>query len=219
MKKKVIGITIITFGYLIFSVIASIITKDSLHLFFGWNMILSTVVIYLGMLMMSTKVQQLKKGWFILLSLLWLFFFPNAFYFITDFIHLSRYDFFMETGYLSYLFVQNFSGYVALSHILVGVFISLSYGTLSLSLMKKAFEMKFEVKTKEYFVFSILFLSSIGIGIGRFLRFNTWDIFRPFQMVSTILSEFNWFFVEFILLFFLLQLFVYYSFQLIRNYK
>ncbi len=219
MEAKWKNLLICSLGYIGLSVLVLILTKETLSIFLAWNMVLSTLVLIFGYLMNSKKVLGLQKGWYIVISLLWLLMFPNALYFITDFIHLSRYDYYIEVGYLSYFYTEDIAIYLMLALIFIGVMISLGYGYFSLRLMKRSFEEKFKVNTKEVLVLSVLFLSSIGIGIGRFLRFNSWDIFRPLQLIQSVLSNLSWFLVGFVLIFFALQTFVYYGLYFLRKTK
>jgi len=219
LEAKWKNLLICSLGYIGLSVLVLILTKETLSIFLAWNMVLSTLVLIFGYLMNSKKVLGLQKGWYIVISLLWLLMFPNALYFITDFIHLSRYDYYIEVGYLSYFYTEDIAIYLMLALIFIGVMISLGYGYFSLRLMKRSFEEKFKVNTKEVLVLSVLFLSSIGIGIGRFLRFNSWDIFRPLQLIQSVLSNLSWFLVGFVLIFFALQTFVYYGLYFLRKTK
>ena len=50
-------------------------------------------------------------------------------------------------------------------------------------------------------ILGVLFLSGIAIYIGRFLRFNTWDIFRPFTLLKNVIQSFDLFAFQFIILF------------------
>lgn len=219
MKVKWKNIFLCSGIYLVSSIIIGIVTNEVLSIYLAWNMVLSTFVLLFGYLMNSKKVLELKKIWYLLISVLWLLMFPNAFYFITDLIHLSRYDFYLQVGYLSYYYVEDISLYLMLALIFIGVIISLGYGYFSLRLMKKSFEAKFGVQTKEYLVLFVLFLSSIGIGIGRFLRFNSWDLFRPAILVQSVIDNLSWFFMGFVMIFFAMQVFVYYGFYFLRKAK
>ena len=59
----------------------------------------------------------------------------------------------------------------------------------------------------------MLFLSSIGIYLGRFLRFFSWDVLRPFTLLSEFFQNFDIFVITFIVFFTMLELIVYYGYK------
>jgi uncharacterized membrane protein len=61
-------------------------------------------------------------------------------------------------------------------------------GVLSVRQMEKIMEIFLKKKAGLLFVFPIMFLNSLGIYIGRYLRFNSWDIITdPFHLIKEIL--------------------------------
>lgn len=106
-------------------------------------------------------------------SFVWLLFIPNSFYIITDLFHLDMnadvplwYD-------LALLLSFAWSG--------------LLFGILSVREMEKLFESSFNKKFDLLFIISVMALNGFGIYIGRYLRFNSWDIItNPFHLISDI---------------------------------
>lgn len=99
----------------------------------------------------------------------WLLFLPNAPYICTDLIHLS----------------SRFYGHywLDLTLILLCAFTGLVLGFLSLYLMQEIVAKRFGRVTGWLFVLAIMGLSSFGVYLGRFLRFNSWDVIvRPFHV-------------------------------------
>ena len=137
-----------------------VIYADSLdYRFYVWNTFLAATPYAV-----STQIEKLKKlnAAVILLLITWLLFFPNAPYIITDIFHYE----------------QRFPVPFWYDLILV---ISCAWNGLILgmaSLMNVEKFMSKHLKPGWVFVcecFSLI-LCSYGIFIGRFLRFNTWDI-------------------------------------------
>ena len=100
-------------------------------------------------------------------SAAWLLFFPNAPYIFTDLIHLTRP--FLSNHY-----------WVDLLLILICAVTGLVLGFVSLYRMQSIATQVFGRVIGWLFVAAAAGLSSVGVFLGRFLRFNSWDIFlRP----------------------------------------
>jgi len=129
-----------------------------------WNIALAFVPFLISsILLIYTTKENIIKPFFIIGFILWFFFLPNAPYVITDFIHLGRvhavpvmYDIFL-------LFASGF--------------VSLIMGLYSLSHMEKILLLKFSNKVTNIIIFFTIFFTSFGIYLGRYLRFNSWDLF------------------------------------------
>ena len=53
--------------------------------------------------------------------------------------------------------------------------------------MEKIFHIQFPLKNELYFIAPLMFLNALGIFIGRFLRFNSWDVLtNPFSLIIDI---------------------------------
>jgi uncharacterized membrane protein len=64
-------------------------------------------------------------------------------------------------------------------------------GILSVRQMEKIIAAKWQVKTEVYFIYPVMFLNALGVYIGRYLRFNSWDVVtNPFQLASDIIYLF-----------------------------
>jgi uncharacterized membrane protein len=97
-------------------------------------------------------------------AFLWLIFFPNAPYILTDFQHLAGRWRDVPTWYDVMLLIW-FS------------FTGLLLGMVSLFLMQEIIRRTFGRWVGWAFVAVVTGLSSIGVYVGRFLRWNSWDIF------------------------------------------
>jgi uncharacterized membrane protein len=98
-------------------------------------------------------------------ALLWLIFFPNAPYILTDFQHLSQGSSAVPLWYDVILLV-----WFSWTGMLLGI--------VSLNLMQEIIKREYSRLWGWVFVLFVAGLSSAGVYVGRFLRLNSWDIFR-----------------------------------------
>lgn len=144
-----------------------LLTLNINYIFLPWNLILAWVPLWLAVrLKHENRVLPL-----ILYLSLWFIFFPNAPYIMTDFLHLRpRADCpFWFDALLLYSF--------AFAGLLPGMF-------SALLVFKKMKELFSETKAKA-FMLAAMMLSGYGIYMGRFLRYNSWDLFSdPMQIMA-----------------------------------
>lgn len=184
--------------YVVLSLVLGAFLLNGLVIFLGWNMILATVDFALAKLLKYQSHQNRHWIFLILLFGFWVLFFPNTFYILTDFIHLQVYDFF--TDYPS-IYTMQTDDWLVMGHITVGALLGLKLGINSIVLLEDTFLSKLKLKPYRIILLTSLFLlSSTGIYIGRFLRFNSWDFLRLFQILASLFEEFQ-FMVSFILIF------------------
>jgi uncharacterized membrane protein len=148
--------------------IIRIIESDSLrYVFLIWNLILAALSPLLAWWLVERARQYGWKKWQqISLAIAWVVFLPNSFYVITDFIHLRQT---YEASFL-YDIVMLMSFSVC----------SLIMGLMSIYIVHSELA-KVLPKKKLWLGLGLLFLvSSFAITLGRFTRWNTWDIiFKP----------------------------------------
>ncbi len=109
-------------------------------------------------------------------AFLWLIFFPNAPYILTDLQHLARESSAAPVWYDVIMLIW-FS------------WTGLLLGLVSLYLMHEIVHRNFGRWVGWLFVFVVSGLSSFGVYLGRFVRFNSWDILNdPKEIVVTILG-------------------------------
>ncbi|HYG36126.1 MAG TPA: DUF1361 domain-containing protein [Clostridia bacterium] len=145
-------------------VIARILwTGRSSYEFLIWNLFLAWLPLVFAVLACSTYQTRSGRNWrFLGFAGAWLLFFPNAPYIFTDLIHL--------TGHYRPHF------WVDLVLILLCAFTGLVIGFVSLFLMQSVVRRWFGTTAGWFFIALVAALSGVGIYIGRFLRFNSWDI-------------------------------------------
>lgn len=142
--------------------------SDSLrYTFLFWNLVLAIVPALLAWwLVRRIRLYGWLKWQQIVLSILWLVFLPNSFYIITDLIHLRpnyEADFLFDITLLT-------------GFILAG----LTLGYTSVYLVHSEMLKRMRERTAYVYV-GLLFLAvSFAVCLGRYLRWNTWDILlRP----------------------------------------
>jgi uncharacterized membrane protein len=150
-----------------------IVTGSTQYWFLLWNLLLAWVPLVSAYYLFQRSKKGLYWSWpNFALSVTWLLFLPNAFYLITDFIHLQYF------GPVDVLF----DILLFLSYAIAG----LAVGYVSLVLFHYRLWHRFGVKA-HYIIAGVLVLSSFAIYLGRFLRWNSWDIiFNPFAILFDI---------------------------------
>lgn len=149
------------------------ITHSIFYLFLIWNLFLAFTPLAMSLLIISSR--RIKSRWYYLTPALmvWLLLLPNAPYLITDFVHLKK-----ETPvpvWFDVLLLASFT----FSGILIG-----------LAAMKNIYTLlsaHFNRKIAGRAMLAICFLSGFGLYLGRFLRYNSWDVLhRPLSLASDI---------------------------------
>lgn len=159
-----------------------------------WNMFLALMALDFAILTNHTKSNILK----IIAGLLWLFFYPNTFYMVTDIIHMHFANTVLwqrESMILFMLYVPS-------------IFYGVMTGVESLRLIFSAFSIK-SYWIRLFLICGLSLLSSFAIHIGRYARLNSWDIFtRPSLVVSEMIEVISWAALPFILGFTFIQIMV-----------
>ena len=147
-------------------------TGNYRYLFLGWNLFLAWVPVFLALLAQERFQADAVEGrsWhFAALAGVWLLFFPNAPYIFTDLIHL--------TGYFSAHF------WVDMTLILCCALTGFVLGFVSLFVMHGLVKRRLGSLAGWAFVAGVAVVSSFGVCLGRFMRFNSWDVlFQPIKL-------------------------------------
>jgi uncharacterized membrane protein len=140
-----------------------LISRRTAHLYLVWNLFLAMVP-----LVPALVVHRLlptggwRQAW--LPAAVWLLFLPNAPYILTDFIHLARTDPRWVWGHL--LLLVWFSGTGLLA------------GLVSLRIIHHALARRHPPRVAWPLVGVSCLLAGVGVGLGRFDRWNSWDAFH-----------------------------------------
>ncbi len=138
--------------------------------FLVWNLFLAWLPLLLALLACEEFNAGSRRHWrFYGLGAAWLLFFPNAPYIFTDLIHLT-------TRFYGHFWVD-------LMLILLCALTGLVLGFMSLFLMQAVVARMLGRLASWLFIAGVAGLSSFGIYLGRFLRFNSWDVvFKPLAL-------------------------------------
>jgi uncharacterized membrane protein len=145
------------------------------YVFLLWNLFLAWIPFQLSITLTESANSNKLYKYFLLLS--WLLFFPNALYIITDLIHLDESKGDVPVWYDAILlFTCSVTG-------LIMAFASLYQVEIFL---KKNISSRHTGKL----VMAAIFLGSFGVYVGRFLRWNSWNIVtKPQTMLLDISSH------------------------------
>jgi uncharacterized membrane protein len=133
------------------------------YYFLNWNLLLAAIPWFISLLVSSRFVAGTPKILTAVLFIIWLLFFPNAPYIITDLYYMRNHA------------VRTF--WYDLFMILVFAWTGLVFGFLSLDNMKKLWDRKLSKVKSIVITCILLFICAFGIYLGRHLRWNSWDIF------------------------------------------
>ncbi|WP_209862186.1 DUF1361 domain-containing protein [Paenibacillus shirakamiensis] len=163
-----------------------------IYMFLNWNLFLAWLPILFAFLLEWIMVAKIEKELRIILltatSILWLLFYPNAAYLLTDLLHPfakyhldNTYRFWMDIAFWYHLLLF-------FSVAIVGLFI----GIFSLFLVQELVRRVYGYGRSWIFAMLVLGLSSFGIYLGRFIRWNSWDaIMHPKSILKQVLTMFT----------------------------
>jgi uncharacterized membrane protein len=140
--------------------------------FLFWNLFLAWIPLGLSLLLRSASPE---RGWkphlFWLAGFLWVCFYPNSFYIVTDLVHMPKFG---QDGVPFWYDMM-----VTVGFAFAGVFL----GSLALYLLHLIVRERFGYRIGWAFAILMLALASLGIYLGRFQRSNSWDVFtRPWRL-------------------------------------
>ena len=143
-------------------------TGSFIFLFMIWNLFLAYIPYALSNWLTASPHRMQQPFFRYAFFAVWLLFLPNTFYILTDLFHLhdSRHALSPAWFDLALIFSCAWNG--------------LLLGVLSLRQMEKLFHFP---------VAPIMALNALGIYVGRYLRYNSWDILsNPFRLTADILN-------------------------------
>ena len=147
-------------------------THTIVFLFIPWNLLLAFVPLYFSYQLNHTGSK--KTQWLFLA--LWLLFFPNSMYIITDLFHLHERVGMPQWYDLLILFSAALNGLVM--------------GFLSVVEVEEYLSAHIHTGFIRWVVLSFFFLSGYGIYLGRYLRWNSWSIItRPLSLLYDIRQD------------------------------
>jgi len=143
------------------------------YFFMFWNLFLAVIPLMLSRLCRIEWIIRNAGLTIYGIIFLWLLFLPNAPYIITDFVHLEEQDSIPVWYDLLLL------AFFALEGLLLGI--------LSVTEMEKTVVRMHSAPAGKWFALISLVLSSLGVYMGRFLRYNSWDFFiSPVEIITNV---------------------------------
>ncbi len=161
-------------------IIRAVQTEQLRGLFLLWNLFLAWMPLFFALiarrLSASINVSKSKLALILVNLGLWLLFFPNAPYLITDLIHLGEYErhilWFDTVGF----FVAALAG--------------ICTGLYSLQVTHQVLNQFVSNALAWFAIAASIVLSAFGLYLGRFVRFNSWDLFtNPFYLFRKSFQE------------------------------
>lgn len=151
--------------------------QNNRYWFLTWNLFLAWLpVLFAWVLYKKTEKGLRWKTENILLFILWLLFLPNAFYLVSDFVHIHDSD---EIDLMYDV-------------VLIGTYATLGFmlGYTSLFLVHKRAIQRYG-RIAHLLPVIVLLLSGFAIYLGRYLRWNSWDVIaNPFGLLFDVASNF-----------------------------
>ena len=147
-------------------------TGSLTFIFLVWNLFLAFVPFVISSFMEDNPGWIKNKWKFALFIAAWVLFIPNSFYIITDLFHLR---------------VSSAPIWFDLALLLSFAWNGLLLGILSVRQIEKLVQSRWRWANEVFFLFPIMCLNAFGIYIGRYLRFNSWDVIsNPFELAADI---------------------------------
>jgi len=151
-------------------------TGSVTYVFLIWNLILAGIPYLISTLLLLNRDLRNSKFSFWMLFGVWFIFLPNAPYIITDMFHLRS--------------TTTFPIWYDLLLILSFAWIGLILCYLSISDLQELIKEKVSGLASWIITLSSLLLSGFGIYLGRFLRWNSWDLVNnPGSLIKDIANR------------------------------
>lgn len=165
-------------AFSVFLTLVRVITSGhALYLFLVKNLLLAIVPWFISTIVFFGEN---KKGFRLYaLVFMWIIFLPNSFYLMTDIIHLGKG---IRTAPIW------FDAISLLSYGICG----LLFGIVSLKMMEEKASELIGRKKSSVVRAVFIYVSCFGIFLGRFLRWNTWDLFTNFfELAQDVIGIFS----------------------------
>ncbi|GAA3930304.1 DUF1361 domain-containing protein [Hymenobacter algoricola] len=152
------------------------LTHQLTYVFLLWNLFLAVVPFGMST-MLSLAAGPVRRRVLLPATGVWLVFFPNAPYLITDFFHLYTWP--AVPGWYDLVLILSFA------------WNGLMLGFCSLQEMQRLYARAFGRGGGWVFVVVALLLGSLGVYFGRFLRYNSWNVVsNPLALGQDLLERF-----------------------------
>lgn len=146
----------------VFFAVRCLYSDSFLHRFLMWNLFLAWIPFLCAMGMAAMHTRRAAAWQYIVPLIIWLLFFPNAAYLVTDLYNLSN------MPPVPYWYDIGFFATLAWTGLLLAV--------ASLQIVQRMVKQSFGVISSWVVVLFVVGLNGVGIYLGRFLRWNSWDV-------------------------------------------
>lgn len=151
------------------------ISDTKVFLFLNWNLFLAWIPLLLSSFVLAFNIRS--KISLVFIIIIWILFFPNSPYILTDLFHLRARN--------------SIPVWYDLIVILSFAWTGLICGFISLNDIEKRLSDYGKKNSINGIIVFFLFMSSFGVYLGRFLRWNSWDVLHnPFGLFSDIVVRF-----------------------------
>lgn len=149
-------------------------TGGMTYVFLLWNLLLAWIPYGIAFVLEKVEGQKAQPLSVVFpLYVVWLLFFPNAPYILTDFIHLDALALHAVPLWYDALLIASFGA------------TGLGLGLKSLHMIHHSLRMRFGHLVSWAIVLAVMLLSGFGVYLGRFPRWNSWDILsNPWYFAS-----------------------------------
>lgn len=132
------------------------------YAFLLWNLFLAFVPYAITQWLADRPQFYKKKLSLVFVILIWLLFIPNSFYILTDLFHLNSVD--TTSKWFDLLLIFSF----AWNGLLLGMLSVRTIERIAGGIWGQGFSL--------ILLFVVMWLNAFGVYIGRYLRFNSWDV-------------------------------------------
>lgn len=175
-NPSVAAFLLLCIGCFSLSVARCFMSGSTHFLFLNWNLFLAGIPLLLSRLLMYNE--NITKAKLLFLLPMWLLFFPNAPYILTDLFHLGN--------------THTMPKWFDLLMILLFAWAGLFAGFKSLQDIQRMLAKFMSERKSMLVVVVLLFIAAFGVYIGRFERWNSWDlIVHPFGVIKDVLEKFT----------------------------
>lgn len=160
--RTLLALTLASLFCVALVVARAVATDTAVWVWIVWNLFLAWLPFVFALAVYDGRRRGASATVLVPLAALWLLFFPNAPYILTDFVHLD----------------QDLAAPVWFDALLIAsfAFTGLLLGYASLYLMQAVVRARFGAVAGWAAVIGTLAMSSVGIYLGRFVRLNSWDV-------------------------------------------
>lgn len=188
--------------------------------FMIWNIFLAFIPYFISCYIynvhFNNKNSNKKSSKELIMGMIWILFYPNAPYMITDLMHLTgeRFYIYINNG-RDLIFNMDINMWNNFFTLIVGTVLGLYLGIISLRKIHYILEDKVGRVGAFLWIIVINYLSGFAIFLGRFSRYNSWDlIIHPYKILKIMREELNINAVIFTVLFGTLSFIIYYFYYI-----